>query len=154
MQSLTDIPFPADQGCCTRFATRIVSRRTPANSTNKFKISIVEPDIKINGFGYPASTAYKEYVHAGENLSPQEFLRVMEEVSTKYMGIVKGCGPNKKNFATEVLKVELSGPSRSHFSILDVPGVFTSDLAVNPGEMEGVTDMVVKYMQKPENIVM
>lgn len=70
------------------------------------------------------------------------------------MGIVKGQGPDKKNFATQVLRIELSGPSRSHFSILDVPGVFSSSHAVNPGEMEGVKDMVVKYMKKPENIVM
>lgn len=80
LQSLTDIPFPADTGCCTRFATRIVSRRTPTYSANKFKITIVEPDIKIDGFGYPALDLHKDYVHAGENLSPLEFLRVMEDV--------------------------------------------------------------------------
>ena len=88
LQSLTDIPFPADTGCCTRFATRIVSRRTPAYSENKFKITIVEPDIKIDGFGYPASDLHKEYVHAGHELSPLEFLRVMEDVRPRPVGLV------------------------------------------------------------------
>lgn len=34
--------------------------------------------------------------------------------------------PRKQNFSDDVLKIEMSGPDRSHFSILDVPGIFQS----------------------------
>lgn len=71
-----------------------------------------------------------------------------------YMGINPGRGINKKNFAVEVLKVEISGPTRSHFSILDIPGIFSNDFNVNEGEMLGVRNMVIEYMKQPESIVM
>jgi len=61
---------------------------------------------------------------------------------------------NRKNFALEVLKVEISGPTRSHFSILDIPGIFSYDFNVRDGEMAGVQTMVAEYMKQPENIVM
>lgn len=70
------------------------------------------------------------------------------------MGIRAGKGRGRKNFATEVLKIEVSGPSRSYFSILDIPGIFVNDYNVCDGEMEGVRRMVVEYMKQPENIVM
>jgi hypothetical protein len=70
------------------------------------------------------------------------------------MGISTGKASNKKNFAVEVLKVELSGPTRSHFSILDIPGIFSNDYNVRDGEMAGVQNMVIQYMKQPENIIM
>lgn len=53
------------------------------------------------------------------------------------------------------MKIELSGPKRSHFAILDLPGVFSSRRGgVSKREMDGVLSMVNSYMGKPENIVM
>lgn len=70
------------------------------------------------------------------------------------MGISHGRGSDKKNFVANVLKIEVSGPKRSPFSIIDLPGIFTSDGHVNTREVQGVRQMVVEYMAKPENIVM
>ncbi len=70
------------------------------------------------------------------------------------MGINPGKGTRNKNFAVEVLKIEISGPTRSHFSILDIPGIFSNDFNVRAGEMDGVRSMVIEYMKRPENIVM
>jgi hypothetical protein len=71
------------------------------------------------------------------------------------MGILQGSGPNKKNFSSHVLKIELSGPTRSHFGILDVPGVFNAPIdGITEQEMAGVTKMVTSYMKKSENIIM
>ncbi|KAI0405696.1 vacuolar sorting protein VPS1 [Xylaria palmicola] len=153
LQSLTDIPFPVGTGCCTRFATRIVSKRTAPGTANRFKITIVDPEVKIKGFEYPANNAYKEYVHAGDTLGVDEFKAVMEEVSNDYMGIKTGKGPGRKNFATQVLRVELSGPGRSFFSIVDIPGLFVNPDTVNEGEMHGIKSMIVEYMKMPENFV-
>lgn len=69
------------------------------------------------------------------------------------MGIRSGKGPGKKNFATQVLRVELSGPGRSFFSIVDIPGLFVNPDTVNEGEMHGIKSMIVEYMKKPENFV-
>ncbi|KAK5627842.1 hypothetical protein RRF57_003557 [Xylaria bambusicola] len=153
LRSLTDIPFPVGTGCCTRFATRIVSKRTAPGTPNQFKITIVEPEIKVEGFVYPTSNDYEDYVLMGETLTADVFETVMNDVSTNYMGIKSGKGPDKKNFATQVLRVELSGPTRSYFSIVDIPGLFVNPNTVNKEEMHGIQSMIIEYMKKPENFV-
>src|SRR4051812_34209047 len=59
LRSLTGIPFPVADGCCTRFATRIVSRRTAPSTPNRVKITIVPPDFKIKHFNYPQDDRYR-----------------------------------------------------------------------------------------------
>ncbi|GKT89184.1 vacuolar sorting protein VPS1 [Colletotrichum tofieldiae] len=153
LQSLTDIPFPVGTGCCTRFATRIVSRRTAPGSGNAVKITIVDPEV-ADVFDYPPNGAYKDYVYTNDHLGVEDFKDIMEEISTKYMGIRRGQGLHTKNFATQVLRIELSGPTRSHFSILDVPGIFSYAHDVNEHEEGGVRLMVEEYMKQSANIVM
>lgn len=70
------------------------------------------------------------------------------------MGIREGRGPGKKNFVPNVVKIELSGPNRAPFSILDLPGLVSSAHNINPEEMEGVREMSVKYMERKESMVM
>jgi hypothetical protein len=71
------------------------------------------------------------------------------------MGINSPLGSRNRNFSSKVLKIELAGPKRSHFAILDVPGVFSSTTgSVTDEEMNGVTKMVTSYMKKPGNIIM
>ncbi|KAH0424692.1 dynamin gtpase [Colletotrichum camelliae] len=152
LQSLTDIPFPVGTGCCTRFATRIVSRRTAPNTVSTVRITIAEPEVP-DRFGYPEDHSYRDYVYTTDRLGVDDFKKVMDEISIQYMGIRRGKGKGKKNFATQVLRIELSGPSRSHFSILDVPGLISNAVAVNEYEMKAVNRMIDDYMKQPANIV-
>jgi hypothetical protein len=70
------------------------------------------------------------------------------------MGISTRKG-GKKNFSSKVLKIELSGPGRSHFGILDLPGIFgAATRNVTEDERIGVDKLVTAYMQRPENIIM
>jgi GTPase SAR1 family protein len=176
LRSLTDIPFPVADGCCTRFATRIVSRRTAPGTPNQVKITIVPPDFKIKHFDYPPDDRYRSCHEVRDSLTAEEFSRIIEkvlmrpnsstyyswnanegkkiQVTTEYMGINPGIGVNNKNFAVEVLKVEISGPQRPHFSILDIPGTVNNDFNLRPGEKLGISNMVAEYMKQPQNIVM
>jgi hypothetical protein len=70
------------------------------------------------------------------------------------MGISPGTGRGAKNFASEVFKIELSGPNRSYFSILDLPGTFTNSVKVNEKDPFQVEAMIIEYMKNPDNIVM
>ena len=74
----------------------------------------------------------------------------------KAMRIGTPLASEDRNFSSDVLKIELSGPKRSHFAILDLPGIFTNRLkdGVSKREMAGVTSLVTSYMKKPENIIM
>ncbi|KAK1637566.1 hypothetical protein BDP81DRAFT_516910 [Colletotrichum phormii] len=74
-------------------------------------------------------------------------------ITTRYMGIKRGQKLATKNFASQVLRNELSGPFRSHFSILDVSGIFSYAHDVNEDEEHGARQMVGEYMRQPANIV-
>ncbi len=71
------------------------------------------------------------------------------------MGIASQKNGAQKNFSSKVLKIELLGPNRSLFGILDLPGIFETPVGtVTEPEQRGVEDMVVAYMRRPENIIM
>lgn len=70
------------------------------------------------------------------------------------MGIHAGRRSTSVNFVSNVLKIELSGPNRSQFSIVDLPGIFTSDHHTSDTEMKAIRAMTLHYMRQPENIVM
>jgi hypothetical protein len=81
------------------------------------------------------------------------------------MGITKATKPidrrmkpsstfKAQNFSDDVLKIEISGPLRSYFSIIDVPGVFqslTKDLT--EAEKMGVKSMVASYMRRQQSVI-
>ncbi|KAL8768241.1 MAG: hypothetical protein Q9209_005471 [Squamulea sp. 1 TL-2023] len=168
LQSLTDISFPVASQLCTRFPTRIVSRRTP-NDDENIRISI-EP-AAADSFGAFALkenrdekakrlNAYNDFAHSSPNMTLDEFTARAKQAQ-ELMGIKHDVTTDngvhtsgKRNFARDVLKVEISGPNRSYFSILDVPGVFqslTKDLTLD--EKVGVRDMVARYMQPQQSII-
>lgn len=138
---------------CTRFATRIVSRRTAPGTPRQVKITIVPPDFKLQGFDTTPSETYREFVQVKDSLTAEQFAVIVNQASRR-LGINPGTGKHNKNFALEVLKVDISGPTRSHFSILDIPGIFSNDLSVKKNEMLGVRNMAIEYMKQPKNIVM
>ena len=81
LQSLTSIPFPVSHGLCTRFATRIISRRTPPRSKDEVIITIVKPDFELDHiFNYSNDSSYEKYMYRAERLDSQMFAELMEEV--------------------------------------------------------------------------
>ena len=59
------------------------------------------------------------------------------------------------SFSDDVLKVEISGPDRSHFSILDVPGIFHSlTRGLTEKDKKGVDKMVKAYMKSKQSVIM
>lgn len=63
-------------------------------------------------------------------------------------------GDEAKHFSSDVLRVEISGPNRSYFSIIDLPGVFqslTKNLTVK--EKKGVRDLVSSHMIPKQSVI-
>lgn len=58
------------------------------------------------------------------------------------------------NFCEDTLKIEVQGPTRSHFAILDIPGNFqnlTGNLTSR--DLQTVTSMIKTYMGNPQSII-
>ncbi|KAL8959632.1 MAG: hypothetical protein Q9193_003534 [Seirophora villosa] len=164
LQSLTDIPFPVADGLCTRFPTRIVSRRTP-NQSDVTKISI-EPNVFDWTWQCPPADrakrleAYGHFEHSSPHITSKSFRDVVEEAK-ELMDIKRSTFTGEgwktvggRNFSSDVLKVEISGPDRSYFSILDVPGIFQSlTKGLTSSEKDGVRNMVASYMKPKHSII-
>ncbi|EPE35352.1 P-loop containing nucleoside triphosphate hydrolase [Glarea lozoyensis ATCC 20868] len=152
LKSLTDIPFPIDSNLCTQFAMRIVSRRTAPGTSDIVQASIEPGD--VNPFTvHSDDSRAKAFSKVLASLDFEAFEELIVEAK-EAMGIGSPLSSEDKNYSSQVLKIELSGPKRSHFAILDLPGIFSSRRdGVSRREMEGVTRMVTSYMQKPENII-
>lgn len=171
LESLTGIPFPVGSGLCTRFATRIMSRRTSPGTPDLVQVTMErgeippfdksEQDFKPGPFYGPITT-----------LTAEEFKKIMEKARTLNTSHTFGCNTNimqaaekmgistnsegvQKNFSSLVLRIELSGPRRAHFGILDIPGTFSLvTRTVTQQDLDGVTEMVTSYMKMPQNIIM
>ncbi|KAL8725643.1 MAG: hypothetical protein Q9166_007220 [cf. Caloplaca sp. 2 TL-2023] len=168
LQSLTEIPFPVADRLCTRFPTRIVSRRA-TNDEEITKISI-QPVLfdNIGPFALKETPderakrleAYKNFAYSKSDITLDEFKEAVDRAK-ELMQIVRTVPTElgvrtfgERNFARDILKVEISGPGRSHFSILDVPGVFQSlTRGLTDVEKVGVRDMVASFMMPKESII-
>jgi hypothetical protein len=61
---------------------------------------------------------------------------------------------NARQFSQDVLKIEISGAKRTHFSIVDVPGLFhspTKEQTIEDREL--VEQTVAHYMAQPQSVL-
>lgn len=59
---------------------RIVSKKTSKNTENRFKITIVEPEVAVPEFQYAPSDEYKDFILTGKTLNAAEFENAIDEV--------------------------------------------------------------------------
>jgi hypothetical protein len=101
LEAISGLSFPAKDNLCTRFATELILRRAPTTGI----------EISINP-GLERTEAEKEEVRRVKFTGTIEELdlgHVVEEAKTA-MGLNGG----SKVFSTDILRVEVSGPSQPH----------------------------------------
>jgi ribose 1,5-bisphosphokinase PhnN len=83
LQSLTDIPFTVGGRLCTRFATRIISRRTDPGTSELINVSIEAGDNDL--FGYQENKgATGNFNRALPSMTSKVFEAVVEEVGLNF----------------------------------------------------------------------
>ncbi|KAL8918465.1 MAG: hypothetical protein Q9172_005424 [Xanthocarpia lactea] len=152
LEGLTDLPFPRDSGLCTRFVTQITFRRAEKSSVIVSIIPSPAADTttkgKLNAFIIDDLTL----------LSGDEFITVLSKACNA-MGIPapgQPLVPGRSTFSDDILKIELSGPSRQHLSIIDVPGIFRTPTegVTTKEDMARVQHMVKSYIKDPRTIIL
>ncbi|TVY63650.1 Dynamin-1-like protein [Fusarium oxysporum f. sp. cubense] len=140
-------------GIGTRFPIRVVSRRSPsAQGRERFHISLERAPQDVNGL-QRADAAADKYHLVGDTLTMGKFEDALEDLSENYIGIRKGQGTGAKNFVPDIVRVELEGPNRSLFNILDLPGLISSEYGVNEPEPLGTQELAKQYISRPENTI-
>ncbi len=144
LEALTEIPFPRNDNLCTRFATEIILRRA---NTNSLKIKII-PDPKRPEIEQTPLKAFKESIANFDELP-----RIME-AAIGIMNIGAGAsGPISKAFASDVLSIEVAGPSRPQLTLVDIPGLIQTDTkGITKADVELVGEITDQYIKKPRTI--
>ncbi|KAJ4022687.1 hypothetical protein NW766_001734 [Fusarium irregulare] len=154
LRTLTDISFPVMAGIGTRFPIRVISRRSPSSqgSRERFRISLERAPRDVNGL-QRADAAADDYRLEGDTLTMDVFEAALKDLSENKIGIRKGQGIGAKNFVPDIVRVELEGPNRSPFNILDLPGLISSEYGVNQPEPLGTQELAKEYISRPENTI-
>lgn len=141
LEAISGMAFPTKDNLCTRFATELILRRHAIPSV---KASII-----------PGPGRLPE-----EKESLCRF-QVELDLTKPDMGLVVGKAKEAmglseaKAFSTDILRVELCGPSQPHLTMVDLPGLFRAgnrDQSVKDAEI--VRKMVRGYVKRPRSIIL
>ncbi|KAG7287492.1 hypothetical protein NEMBOFW57_007004 [Staphylotrichum longicolle] len=142
LEAISGMSFPTKDNLCTRFATELILRRTPTTGID----TSISP-------GSERSEAEKAKLRACTYTGTLENLdlgRVVDDAKN-----VMGLNGTNKVFSTDILRVEVSGPSQPHLTMVDLPGLF---LAGNKDQSEQdaalVESLVLSYMRNPRTIIL
>ncbi|KAH7303290.1 putative dynamin GTPase [Stachybotrys elegans] len=148
LEGLTKIPFPRQEGLCTRFPTEIILRHSETVATS-IKASI-RPHKSTDQRTGKALSDYQKIMN-----DMSELPGVIHDVSRLMK--IRGYAENDSGhaFARDALRVEISGPVGLHLSVVDLPGLISvSNESQTEEDVEAVHDMVNRYLQNPRSIIL
>ncbi|KAI9830934.1 MAG: hypothetical protein M1819_005317 [Sarea resinae] len=143
LEGITGIPFPRNDGVCTRFATEIILRHQP-------EASRITATIMPGPHSENEQTRLKEFRR--ELSGFDELPEVIQEASI-LMGI-RGYGPSVDGpaFAADVLRLEVVGNTGLHLTVVDLPGLISvSDCEEDVAVVERLVD---SYLGSSRTIIL
>lgn len=141
LEAISGLTFPTKDNLCTRFATELILRREATEAVN---ISI-DPGPERS----PVERQRLDTFHAEIDLAQPDLQKVVDEAKS-VMGI-----SDYKVFSTDILRVELSGPSQPHLTMVDLPGLFRAGNREQTTEdAKTVRKMVRGYVKNPRSIIL
>jgi GTPase SAR1 family protein len=148
LEGLTGLPFPRQDGLCTRFATEILLHHDGSEET-KIEASLI-PGSGRDQESSQALTAYSRTLRSLADL-PDVICDAGELMGVRGFGKVT-TGPS---FSGDLLKIRISGPVGLHLSIVDLPGII---LVPNEEQTEDDVDtvhrLVDQYLKNPRTIIL
>ncbi|PVH90779.1 hypothetical protein DM02DRAFT_647505 [Periconia macrospinosa] len=149
LEGLTGLPFPRDSGLCTRFATHITFRRS---GKAKITVSIIPNKMSPQD---RQERLRNWSITPLQSLDAASFRDIMEQVTTA-MEIGSEAEHFRRTFSEDVLRLEVSGPTQEHFSIIDVPGIFKrTTQGITTKEDIALVDRIVHgYMSNPRSVML
>ncbi|KAL7942892.1 P-loop containing nucleoside triphosphate hydrolase protein [Trichoderma barbatum] len=148
LEGITGIPFPRQEGLCTRFPTEIILRHTECKSVSI--TASIRPHISRTPEVQQTLSAYRKDV---KNIS--ELPSIIQEVS-RLMNIRGYCDNEGGNaFAPDALRIEVTGPIGLHLSVVDLPGLISvANEEQTEEDVEAVHSMVTSYLQSSRTIIL
>ena len=140
VEALCGHKFPTGDGLCTRFATEFILRR---DKKAKIIISIV-PDSDRTDQEKKKLEAFQPAL-----VDLNDFQSIVDKAALE-MGLGK-----TKNFAHDVLRIEIFGPDKTPLTLVDLPGLFHSETKEQKeNDKKAVYDLVGNYISKSRSIIL
>lgn len=146
LEGITGIPFPRQDGVCTKFATEIILRHSQRET------SITASIIPHRGRDEAEADKLRSFQRC---LAGYEELPDVIKDAASRMGIrgFDGSGDDSPAFAADVLSIEVIGDIGLHLTVVDLPGSISVD--ENEGEdVKLVSDLVDSYLQSSRTIIL
>ncbi|KIX94518.1 uncharacterized protein Z520_09904 [Fonsecaea multimorphosa CBS 102226] len=135
--------FPTKDTLCTRFATELILRR---DASSQVKIAIIpDPD---SGRTQAEEEALAKF--APPTTSLDDFPAIIDAAAT-----AMGIDGSRKAFSRDTLRIELSGPTQPHLTLVDLPGLYhAGDKHQSSDDAPLIKNLVRHYMAKDRGIIL
>lgn len=147
LEGLTGLPFPRQDGACTKFATEIILQHTIGEQ------SITATIIPSSSRSESSKSMLRSY---RQQLQDFDKLPVAIAEAGSLMGI-RGFGDIKTGpaFAEDVLRIEVLGPVGLHLTVVDLPGLISvANEEQTEDDVHTVQDLVDSYVANPRTIIL
>lgn len=141
LEAISGLGFPTKDNLCTRFATELILRR----STDSGVTASIQPD-------NDRPEAEQEKLRAFK--SPTVALSDFRDIVASAERLI-GAGTDQLQFTKDVLRVEVSGPTQPHLTLVDLPGLYHA-----PDESQGeagvafVESLVLSYIRSHRSVIL
>ncbi|KAI0907603.1 P-loop containing nucleoside triphosphate hydrolase protein [Ustulina deusta] len=155
LQAISGMSFPVKDGLGTRFATELILRHIPEESTEICHVSI-QP-------GNDRSLEDRKRLEAFRfsEIPEQSNIGVIIEKAKDCMGLTDkinndaGTGDQSKTLSSDILRIESSGPSQPHLTIVDLPGLYRAGNKEQSAESAHIVrSQVYSYIKNPRSIIL
>ncbi|KAH7344294.1 Dynamin family protein [Pyrenochaeta sp. MPI-SDFR-AT-0127] len=146
LEGITGIPFPRQEGLCTRFATEIILRHQPG--TNRITAKVLPSASRTEDDRLRMASCEWQ-------LSSFDDLPGVIEKAATLMGIGEQSATTKTespSFASDVLRLEVVGDTGLHLTVVDLPGLIS--VSENPEDMRIVENLVDRYLESTRTIIL
>ncbi|KAH1700546.1 hypothetical protein KXX23_008294 [Aspergillus fumigatus] len=144
LEGISGIPFPRQDGVCTRFATEIILRHEPNHRRNT---ATILPHISRTEEEKAKLSAFRREV------SDLAQLPGIIEEAARLMGVQGMNGlADAPTFAADVLRLEIVGDTGLHLTLVDLPGLIS--VSENDDDVQLVGDLVNSYLENSRSIIL
>ncbi|KAI9932556.1 hypothetical protein MW887_008798 [Aspergillus wentii] len=144
LEGITGIPFPRQDGLCTRFATEIILRHQPGEK--RARVTII-PHVSR------AEEVSRRLGAFQRNIGDFAELPDIINEAAQVMGLRGSDGSHDAPaFSGDVLRLEVSGHTGLHLTIVDLPGLIS--VSENEEDVRIVRDLVDSYLKNSRTIIM
>jgi Dynamin family/Dynamin central region len=141
LEAISGLEFPAKDNVCTRFATELILRRAPESGVTA---SIHADDDR------PAVEKERIRRFRSSTVKLAQFASIVKEAENHI-----GAGRDGHMFSKDVLRVEVSGPTQPHLTLVDLPGLYHApDESQSAEGVEFVESLVLSYIRNKRSVLL